>query len=499
MAQEADINNQELEKNLRIPPQNLEAEQSLLSALLVNNKAYEKVSEFLKPEHFASSVHGKIYEACARLIERGQLADPLILRDYFKQDGSLDEIGGFQYLMNLANASVSIINAADYGRLIHDRYIRREIIDIGTNMVNEAYVDDLQTSSSEHIESAEKRLYELSNESDSKKGFVNFPDALNKALEMTNEAMQRDGGLAGVSTGLTELDKKLGGLHDSDLLIMAGRPGMGKTAISTNVAYNAAEFFLDDAQKTGEKPKSVAFFSLEMSADQLAARVLSSVAQVGSHKMRNGELDAGEFNRLAGAVRQMETIPLFIDDTPGLSVNNIRTRARRLKREKNLGLIIIDYLQLLSGSGTRRSDNRVQEVSEMTRGLKILAKELNLPVICLSQLSRAVEAREDKRPLLSDLRESGSIEQDADVVMFVYREFYYLDREEPVKRPSENDEKYQARMEEWEVRREAKRNIGEVVIAKQRHGPTGNVELYFNGEFTQFSDLAKDEYMPEQY
>ena len=476
----------------RQAPSNLEAEQALLGAILVNNRAYEKISEFLKPFHFADAMNGKIFGALSTLIERGQLADPITLRDFFEQDGSLGEIGGQSYLMQRAVAAATFVSTEDYGRLIHDRYLRRELIAIGQEMAVDAYNTKIDSTAEDLIEFSEQKLFKLSNESETRQGFRSFAGALTKALSTAEQAYKNEGKISGVSTGLYDLDKKLGGLHNSDLVVLAGRPGMGKTALATNIAYNAAEKFNREAKKTGEKPKTVAFFSLEMSAEQLATRILSSQAQVPSHRMRTGEIEESEFNRLAAAVRELETIPLFIDDTPGLTVSNIRTRARRLSREKGLGMIVIDYLQLLTpASGSK--DGRVNEVSEMTRGLKILAKELDVPVICLSQLNRSVESREDKRPLLSDLRESGSIEQDADVVLFVFREFYYLEREEPIQRTTESDEKFAERYRKWEDAKIAKRNTAETIVAKQRHGPTGVVELWFNGEYTEFGNLMKEE------
>ncbi|MGD9639499.1 MAG: replicative DNA helicase [Alphaproteobacteria bacterium] len=487
-------NNQEEAKTssiFRQPPSNVEAEQAILGAILVNNRAYEKVSEFLKPIHFAEAIHRRIFEACSRLIERGQLADPITLRDFFEQDGTLGEIGGQSYLMQLAAAAATFVSTEDYGRIIHDRYLRRELIAIGQDMAAEAYQTQIDSDAGDLIEGAEQKLFQLSNQSETRQGFSNFANALTKALATTAEAYKNEGQISGVSTGFSDLDKKMGGLHNSDLIIIAGRPGMGKTALATNIAYNAAEKFNREAKKANEKSKTVAFFSLEMSSEQLATRILSSQAQVSSHRMRTGEIEESEFNRLAAAVRELETLPLFIDDTPGLTVSNIRTRARRLKRERGLGMIVIDYLQLITpASGSK--DGRVNEVSEMTRGLKILAKELDVPVICLSQLNRSVESREDKRPLLSDLRESGSIEQDADVVMFVFREFYYLDREEPVQRPTENDEKYAERIRKWEDAKISKKNTAEAIIAKQRHGPTGIIELWFNGDYTEFGNLMKE-------
>lgn len=479
-------------------PQNLEAEQALLGAILANNKAFEKVSEFLKPQHFADSMHAKIFEVISKLITRGHVADVITLKNYFEQEGSLAEVGGAKYLVKLADSASPLTNAEYYAQFIYDKYLRRELIATGFDIVNNASREDLDSDANEQIEQAEKRLFELSNQGDINGGFVDFSQALTTSLSHIEQAYQKDGKISGLPTALDALDNKTGGLNNSDLIIIAGRPAMGKTALATNIAYNVAEY-MAHAKDLDEKSRGVAFFSLEMSADQLATRILSTVTQTNGHKMRTGELDNAEFTRIAAAVRELEQIPLYIDDTPGLNINTIRTRARRLKRNKGLGLIVIDYIQLISGSGSKRTEgNRVQELSEISRGLKILAKELNLPVIALSQLNRGVEQRDDKRPVMSDLRESGSIEQDADIVMFVYRENYYLQNEEPQQKASETPEHLQKRMEEWEARVRATANIGEVIIGKQRHGPTGTVQLFWNGDYAQFGNLAKEEYLPDR-
>lgn len=405
-------------------PQNLEAEQALLGAILANNKAFEKVSEFLKPQHFADPVHAKIFEVMSKLITRGHIADVITLKNYFEQEGSLNEVGGAKYLVKLADSATPLTNAEYYAQFIYDKYLRRELIATGFDIVNDASKEDIDSDASAQIEAAEKRLFELSNQGDINGGFVDFSDALISSLGHIEEAYQKDGKISGLPTALDALDNKTGGLNNSDLIIIAGRPAMGKTALATNMAYNVAEYMMH-AKDLDEKSKGVAFFSLEMSADQLATRILSTVTQTNGHKMRTGELDNAEFTRIAAAVRELEKLPLYIDDTPGLNINTIRTRARRLKRNKGLGLIVIDYIQLIMGTGSKKTEgNRVQELSEISRGLKILAKELNVPVIALSQLNRSVEQRDDKRPVMSDLRESGSIEQDADIVMFVYRENY---------------------------------------------------------------------------
>ena len=479
-------------------PQNIEAEQALLGALLANNKAFEKVSEFLRPEHFADPVHAKIYDIISKLISKGHIADVITLKNYFEQEGLLDEVGGYKYLIQLADSSSPLTNAEYYAQFIYDKYLRRELINTGFEIVNEATKEDLDTNAFEQIENAEKKLFELSNQGDTRGGFIDFSEALNNSLHLIAEAYEKDGKISGLPTSLDALDYMIGGLNKSDLIIIAGRPAMGKTALATNIAYNVAEYMANN-KNLDPKMRGVAFFSLEMSADQLASRILSTVTQTNGKKMRNGELDKAEFMRIAAAVQELEQIPLYIDDTPGLNINTIRTRARRLRRNKGLGAIVIDYIQLITGSGSKKNEgNRVQELSEISRGLKILAKELNVPVIALSQLNRGVEQRDDKRPVMSDLRESGSIEQDADIVMFVYRENYYIQNEEPKQKAGETPEHFQKRQEEWEERVRRTKNIGEVIIGKQRHGPTGTVQLFWNGDYAQFGNLAKEEYLPER-
>ena len=479
-------------------PQNIEAEQALLGALLANNKAFEKISEFLRPEHFADPVHAKIYDIISKLISKGHIADVITLKNYFEQEGLLDEVGGYKYLVQLADSSSPLTNAEYYAQFIYDKYLRRELINTGFEIVNEASKEDLDTNAFEQIENAEKKLFELSNQGDTRGGFIDFSEALNNSLHLIAEAYEKEGKISGLPTSLDALDYMIGGLNKSDLIIIAGRPAMGKTALATNIAYNVAEYMANN-KNLDPKMRGVAFFSLEMSADQLASRILSTVTQTNGKKMRNGELDKAEFMRIAAAVQELEQIPLYIDDTPGLNINTIRTRARRLRRNKGLGAIVIDYIQLITGSGSKKNEgNRVQELSEISRGLKILAKELNVPVIALSQLNRGVEQRDDKRPVMSDLRESGSIEQDADIVMFVYRENYYIQNEEPKQKAGETPEHFQKRQEEWDERVRRTKNIGEVIIGKQRHGSTGTVQLFWNGEFAQFGNLAKDEYLPEQ-
>jgi len=472
----------------RTPPHNLEAEQALLGAVLANNVAYERICDIVEAAHFYDPVHGRIYHAVSTLINRGQIADPKTMRSLFESDPALAPVGGAQYLADLASSVITIINAEDYARLIHDLYLRRQLISLGEDVVNSAYKHDLEKPAVHQIEATEQRLFELAKTGELDRGFVKLDKSLVSSLRMAEEAFKRDSHVTGVTTGLRDLDRKLGGLQRSDLVILAGRPSMGKTALATNIAFNAARAFHD---KEGKEGASVAFFSLEMSSEQLATRLLGEHSNVPSDKIRRGEVKTEDFAKFIEASKILARAPLYIDDTPGLSVAGLRTRARRLKRMvPTLGLIVIDYLQLLHGT-SRRDDNRVQEVSEITRNLKALAKELDLPVLALSQLSRAVENREDKKPQLADLRESGSIEQDADVVMFVYREEYYHARSEPTRRQDEAEEKYNTRYQRWQERGEEIRNIAEVLIAKQRHGPIGTVELHFDGPFTRFSDLER--------
>ena len=488
-------NQQQPSQELRSPPHNYEAEQAMLAALLVNNLVYDRVQEFLRPEHFADALHGRIYEAAGKLIQRGQIADPVTLKNLFDQDEALKDIGGAAYLAELARAAVTIIDAEDYARAIHDLFLRRQLIDVGTDVVNEAYSFDPDKSAIEHIEETELKLFNLAENGQTDGGPQRFNEVVNRALEQAEAAFQRDSHITGVTTGLQDIDRKIGGMQKSDLIILAGRPSMGKTALATNMGFNAAEAIKDP--ETGAHFK-IAFFSMEMSAEQLATRIMAEKSGISSDRIRRGEVSEQEFPKIVEAAQAMSHVPFFIDDTPALTVPALRTRARRLKRQHGLDMIIIDYLQLMRGTNSRGSENRVQEISEITRGLKAIAKELNVPVIALSQLSRAVEQREDKRPQLADLRESGSIEQDADVVMFVYREQYYHERAEPKQRADEPDDKFHDRMRRWQEHGEKIHNVAEVNIAKQRHGPIGTIALYFEGATTRFSDLVRDETIPER-
>jgi len=477
----------------REPPHNLEAEQALLGAVLVNNRAYERVSEFLRPEHFADPVNGRIFEACGRLIDRGQIATPVTLKGVFDQDQSLKEVGGAQYLVRLAASVVTVINAEDYGREIRDCFLRRQLIEIGETIVNDAFARDLDEAAVQQIEKAEAHLFNLAEDGQAEGGFIEFKAALAQTLTVTEAAFRREGGLAGLSTGLIDLDNLLGGLHNSDLLILAARPAMGKSSLALNIAFDVATANLRDSSQPRQ---TVAFFSLEMSSEQLAARILAERTGISSEKLRRGQLDDEGFGKLVQASQDLERTPIYIDDTPAIPISTLRTRARRLKRQHGLSLIVVDYLQLMRPSPGARIDNRVQEISAISQGLKAIAKELDVPVLALSQLSRAVESREDKRPVLADLRESGSIEQDADVVMFIFREEYYLQKAEPTQRPDESPEKFHDRHEQWQQRCEQAYGKAEVLISKQRHGPTGVVTLHFEGAITKFSNYVADDHIP---
>ena len=492
---ETKSDNQELsDDSYRLAPHNLEAEQALLGAILVNNEAFYRVSDFLEPEHFYEGLHRQIYETAAQLIRVGKVATPITLKTFLPADEQVGEITVSQYLVRLATQATTIINAVDYGRSIYDLAIRRSLIGIGEDLVNVAFDSAVDHAPRDQIEDAEKRLYELAEQGRYDGGFHSFTDALKDAIDMASAAYQRDGHLSGIATGLRDLDRQMGGLQSSDLVVLAGRPAMGKTALATNIAFNIAKAYMGETQPDGTTKAVnggiVGFFSLEMSSEQLATRIIAEQSGVSSSEIRRGTIDERQFNQIVIASQEMQSIPFYIDHTGGISISQLTARARRLKRQRGLDMLIIDYLQLLSGSG-KRSDNRVQELTEITTGLKALAKELNVPILALSQLSRQVENRDDKRPQLSDLRESGSIEQDADVVMFVYREEYYLQRQMP-KEGTEEFFKWQAEMEDVA-------GVAEVIIGKQRHGPTGTVKLLFEGEFTRFSNLAQEDRLPEQY
>jgi replicative DNA helicase len=476
----------------RVPPQNAEAEQALLGALLANNKAYERVSEFLAPEHFADPIHGRIYRAIQRRIEAGQIADVVMLRSEFEHSGLLDEVGGPAYLAQLLSAMVGIINAGEYGRLVHDCWLRRQLVDVGEEVVNRAFGAEPELDARQQLEAAEQQLFDLAKDGGNEGGFKTFARALAEAVDLAERAFSTPGGVSGLSSGLRDLDKKTGGLHPSDLLILAGRPGMGKTALATKIAFGAAKALVREAEEKGADilpAGQVAIFSLEMSADQLATRLLSEASRVSGDRIRRGAIEQREFDEFVRVSRELAQLPLVIDDTPAISISALRTRCRRLKRTKGLSLVVVDYLQLMRPAAGTRPESRVLEISMITQGLKAIAKELEVPVIALSQLSRAVEQREDKRPQLSDLRESGSIEQDADIVMFVYRDEYYVQAQQPKTTTFEQPDKFEEAMNRWQARMEEVHNRADLIIAKQRHGPTGAIPLFFEAEFTRFGDL----------
>jgi replicative DNA helicase len=482
----------------RAAPHNLEAEQALLGAILVNNDAHDRVSSFLEPHHFYDPLHQQIYETASKLIASGKQATPITLRTFFETAEPIDAgLTVPQYLGRLAANAATIINARDYGRTIHDLATRRGLILIGEDVVNAAYDSPVDFPPKEQIEEAETRLFSLAETDKYGQGFLAFNAALTNAIDMAGNAFKRDGHLSGIATRFVGLDGKMGGLQPSDLIVLAGRPSMGKTALATNIAFNVARARAESlaANPTlrpddpGHDGAVVGFFSLEMSSEQLATRILSEQAGIPSEKIRRGMINEDEFKELVTVSQRMASIPLYIDQTGGISIAQLAARARRLKRQQGLGLLVIDYLQLMTGM-SRRGDNRVQEVSEITNGLKALAKELNVPILALSQLSRAVEQRDDKRPQLSDLRESGSIEQDADIVMFVYREEYYLERTKPQEGTLE--------FQDWMAKMQIVSGKAELIIGKQRHGPIGTVQLQFDGSVTRFADLAREHHMPER-
>jgi replicative DNA helicase len=473
----------------RTAPHNIEAEQALLGAILVNNDAFYRVSDFLEPKHFFEPIHQTIYETAGSLIRMGKIATPVTLKTFLPAETDIGGMTVGQYLARLAAEATTIINAQDYGRTIYELALRRDLIRIGEDMVNVAFDAPVDFAPRAQIEDAERRLYELAESGRYDGGFQGFAQAMKIALDMAANAYQRDGKLSGTATGLRDLDVKMGGLQRSDLIIVAGRPGMGKTALATNIAYNVAKAHHAEVQADGTMKSVnggiVGFFSCEMSAEQLATRILAEQTGISSSMIRRGGISQSEFDTIRDYTIELQHLPLYVDETGGLSISQLTARARRLKRQKGLDLIVVDYIQLLQGSGKKGNDNRVQEVTEISTSLKALAKELNIPVIALSQLSRQVESRDDKHPQLSDLRESGSIEQDADVVLFVYREEYYLQNKEPKLGTVEH--------EKWRTDMGLAHQKAEVIIAKQRHGPTGTVKLLFEGEFTRFSNLAEGE------
>jgi replicative DNA helicase len=474
------------EPTFRSAPHNIEAEQALLGAILVNNEAFYRVSDFLEAKHFFEPIHQRIYELASGLVRANKIATPVTLKTFLSGDIDIAGLSVNQYLARLAAEATTIINAQDYGRTIYDLSVRRDLISIGEDMVNLAYDAPVDSTPSQHIEDAERKLYEIAETGRFDSGFQRFAQALTTAVDMAARAYQRDGNLSGLATGLTDLDARMGGLQSSDLIILAGRPGMGKTALATNIAYNVAKAWAGEMRADGHMHTVnggiVGFFSLEMSAEQLATRIIAEQTGIPSTKIRRGGIDEADFEKIKDISIDLQNLPFYVDETGGLSIGQLAARARRLKRQRGLDLLVIDYVQLLSGSTRRSSENRVQEITEITTRLKALAKELAIPILALSQLSRQVESRDDKRPQLSDLRESGSIEQDADVVMFVFREEYY----HQMRKPTEvNREKFA----EWLAEGERVEGKAEVIIGKQRHGPTGTVELQFDAAVTRFANL----------
>jgi replicative DNA helicase len=478
----------------RTAPHNIEAEQALLGAILVNNEAFYRVSDFLDAAQFHEPLHQQIYQIAADLIRAGKVATPITLKTFLPTDIDIGGLNASQYLARLAAEATTVINATDYGRTVSDLALRRNLIGIGEDMVNVAFDAPVDFAPREQIEDAERRLYELAETNRYGSGFQRFAQALTTAVDMAARAFQRDGKLSGIATGLKDLDSKMGGLQQSDLIIVAGRPGMGKTALATNIAYNVAHAYRGEVQPDGSTTTVnggiVGFFSLEMSAEQLATRIIAERTEVPSSTIRRGGISENDFEKIKDVSIEMQNLPFYVDETGGLSIAQLAARARRLKRQRGLDLLVIDYIQLLQGSQRRASESRVQEVTEITTNLKALAKELNVPIIALSQLSRQVESRDDKRPQLSDLRESGSIEQDADVVMFVFREEYYLANKEP--RPGSEEHL------KWQTDMALVHGKAELIIGKQRHGPTGTVQVQFDAHVTRFGDLAPEHHLPDR-
>src|SRR4249919_66483 len=475
-------------------PQNVEAEAALLGALMIDNRLVEDIQLKLKPLHFFEPLHGRIYEGILRLTYSNRVANPVTLKPLFEADEGMKEVGGPAYLAQLTGSGAAVIGARDFAGQIYDLALLRALIGVGRDLVEGALDTSEDVAPLAQIERAETELYKVAEEGGAEGKAKSFGEATKEALQLAEKALNSGGHLSGFTTGLDSLNSKIGGLHKSDLVIVAGRPGMGKSSLATNVAFSAAKRLLQDQEDGIEPAKTagapVALFSLEMSADQLATRILAEQSGISSENLRMGRISQAEFRSLARAAGELQSLPLYIDDTPGLTIAALRARARRLKRQKGIGVVIVDYLQLLQGTGRGSAgDNRVQEISGSSGGLKQLAKELDLPVIALSQLSRAVEQREDKRPQLSDLRESGSIEQDADIVLFIYREDYYLAARQPADDHPDVDQ--------WREEMARAYGLAEVIVAKQRHGSTGKIRLKFDSRITKFSDLVDEGYMPE--
>ena len=474
---------------------NTEAELALIGCILWDNRNYEKVSDFLNEDHFVDETNKIIFTTIKNLLDKNILVSPITLKNYLPEDKN--NTNKVNYLNQLKDSTPSTQNTFNYAKIIYDLYVKRNLVGIAHNIIQETNTDNNNLVEN-LIENAENDLYNLSQTGNSDRSFINFGNALKGAVDIISEAYKREGKIAGVPTGFKDLDKKLGGLHKSDLIIIAGRPSMGKTALGTNIAFNCAIKYIEEKDEFQNKKivdgGKVAFFSLEMSSEQLATRILAEHTKISGDKMRKAELNKQDFNKIAKSTSELENLNIIIDDNPVLTIPTLRSRARRLKRLHDINLIIIDYLQLMSSSSKSRNDGRVQEISEITRGLKSIAKELNIPIVALSQLSRQVEQREDKRPQLSDLRESGTIEQDSDVVMFIYRESYYLERLEPIRKSEEDDMKYNERVARWQQLTNENYNKAEIIIAKQRHGPIGSIKMHFDANYTKFSDLTTKDY-----
>jgi len=486
----------------RALPANIEAEAAFIGAALIDNRVVEEHAGQLRPEHFFEPVHSRIYERILQLLDRNATVTPVTLKPYFEADEALRELGGITYLARLTADGQGLLAPRELAGQIYDLALLRELISVGRTLVTSALDTSADVAPMAQIEQAEAALYSVAEGAAETRQALTFAAATRTSLGMIEKALLSGGHISGTTTGLTSINEKIGGLHESDLIIVAGRPGMGKSSLATNIAFNAADRLRRDLADGIPQDQSVgaavALFNLEMSADQLATRILAEQSGISSEALRMGKISRDDFQQLAFASQRLAELPLYIDDTPALSIAALRSRARRLKRRHNIGLVIVDYLQLLQGTA-RANDNRVNEISEISRGLKTLAKELNVPVIALSQLSRAVEQREDKRPMLSDLRESGSIEQDADMVWFIYREDYYVAAREP-KRPSEGDDaKTHDAHAQWAADMERVYGLAELIVAKQRHGATGKVRLKFEPRITRFSDLAEDERAGSRY
>ena len=477
--------------------QNFDAEIAVIGCLLWDNKSYEKIADFLIEDHFIDLNNKNIFKTIKRLLDKNILVTPITLKNYLEENDK-DSFDNYTYLNQIKDSAPSTQNAYQYARLLYDLHIKRSLIGIGKNIIQDTISNEEDLEGINLIENAENDLYNLSQTGSSDRKYSLFGESLKKAIDIIDQSFKREGKIAGLPSGLKDLDKKLGGFHNSDLIIIAGRPSMGKTALGTNIAFNAAKKFKEKEDEFGNKTTidggKIAFFSLEMSSEQLATRVLAEQSKISGDKMRKAELNKEDFKKIAKVSSELENLNLVIDDNPILTIPSLRARARRLKRLYDIDMIIIDYLQLMSGSQNVKNDGRVQEISEITRGLKAIAKELNIPIIALSQLSRQVEQREDKRPQLADLRESGTIEQDSDVVMFIFRESYYLERMEPIKKPDEQNDRYNERHQRWRELCESRYNIADIIIAKQRHGPTGAIKTHFDPNFTKFSDLTRTEY-----